>query len=623
MRFTPRLFLLGVLLTMLCAGTASAQYMKITTDNPTDNTRLRPSGTTILTITLDTTHDRDGTVQTCNSHSAANCGVTPGSAPLALFSYQIYLKTVGGTVTWGTFVPDSAEFTSLQPQIQDTRDVQFTFARPPGTTTAPGFSSLGKIPVTIVSGTPRIDVGRFPNTTLDLSSFGTSFGTLCDAFALGNTYILGDIADPCGQISGLPPDWYDADGTSDLVGDTHPPVLAQPSNMTVSEGEIANQTLTATDADGEGIAFVGVSAPSFVHVSTVTAGVGTATGMIFLNPGPGTAGNYSATVRATDGTANDDKTLSVTVTARIDHPVALDAVPNLSVSAGLIAEHFFGATDPDEDPITFTSSGPAFMTLEVNPQIGTRRGAIIHLAPPVGTSGTFAATVQASANGTSATQSFSITVTEAPSTFQANVFLTGANRVIRLSPTRKAWCAELEPASPAFQVSDIDLSSITASFGGGSIHATEVKAITDHGVPRLAACFARGDLRTLFGSLPDGSQTVSLLIGGDLTPSGSFTANAAVVVVKGGGFGKANPNPSNPSTTISFELHQAGQVRLRIYDVSGRLVNTVVDRAMGTGPQEVTWDGVKRDGSSVSSGVYYYVLETPERVVKERLVIAK
>ena len=57
MRFAARYFVFGLLVSMYFAGTASAQYMKITTDNPTDNTRMRATGTTILTITLDTNHD--------------------------------------------------------------------------------------------------------------------------------------------------------------------------------------------------------------------------------------------------------------------------------------------------------------------------------------------------------------------------------------------------------------------------------------------------------------------------------------------------------------------------------------------------------------------------------------
>src|SRR5258705_1185381 len=104
MRFAVRHFVLGLLISMFFAGSATAQYMKITTDNPSDNTRMRPSGTTILTITLDTNHDKNNSLQTCNSHTAANgCGSAGTAQPLDMFGYTLALKAVGGTVTWGTF----------------------------------------------------------------------------------------------------------------------------------------------------------------------------------------------------------------------------------------------------------------------------------------------------------------------------------------------------------------------------------------------------------------------------------------------------------------------------------------------------------------------------------------
>ena len=162
MKTAVRLVALGMLISACFSGPASAQYIKILTDNPTDNTRMRATGTTILSITLDTNHDKDRSLQSCNSHSAANCGATADPAPLTIFSFQVYLSAVGGTVQWGTFTPDSSAYSTLQAQLQDTHDVEFTFQRQPaGSFTNPGLMSLGKIPVTITSGSPAI---TFPGT---------------------------------------------------------------------------------------------------------------------------------------------------------------------------------------------------------------------------------------------------------------------------------------------------------------------------------------------------------------------------------------------------------------------------------------------------------------------------
>jgi flagellar hook assembly protein FlgD len=84
-----------------------------------------------------------------------------------------------------------------------------------------------------------------------------------------------------------------------------------------------------------------------------------------------------------------------------------------------------------------------------------------------------------------------------------------------------------------------------------------------------------------------------------------------------------SPNPLNPSTTISFVLSRPGSVRLDVYDVSGRLVKALANEFMGTGPHSVGWDGTSRQGARVASGVYFYVLQTPELTVKSHLVVAK
>jgi len=67
------------------------------------------------------------------------------------------------------------------------------------------------------------------------------------------------------------------------------------------------------------------------------------------------------------------------------------------------------------------------------------------------------------------------------------------------------------------------------------------------------------------------------------------------------------PNPFNATTNISFDLAEAGNVSLNVYDITGRLVATLVDGQMDAGEHVVAWDA-----SSVSSGVYFYKLSTGE-----------
>ncbi len=70
------------------------------------------------------------------------------------------------------------------------------------------------------------------------------------------------------------------------------------------------------------------------------------------------------------------------------------------------------------------------------------------------------------------------------------------------------------------------------------------------------------------------------------------------------------PNPFNPVTTIVFALSEASDVKLKIYDPAGRLVRVLVDGSRPAGSHRIGWDGRNGDGALVSSGVYFYRIET-------------
>jgi hypothetical protein len=71
-----------------------------------------------------------------------------------------------------------------------------------------------------------------------------------------------------------------------------------------------------------------------------------------------------------------------------------------------------------------------------------------------------------------------------------------------------------------------------------------------------------------------------------------------------------HPNPFNPVTTVRFSLDRAGLTALRVFDVEGRLVRTLVSDVLPAGAHEVTWRGDDERDRPVASGVYYYRLES-------------
>jgi hypothetical protein len=85
-----------------------------------------------------------------------------------------------------------------------------------------------------------------------------------------------------------------------------------------------------------------------------------------------------------------------------------------------------------------------------------------------------------------------------------------------------------------------------------------------------------------------------------------------------------HPNPFNPMTTIRYELPEATKVRLRVFDLAGRLVKNLVDGAMvAVGPQEVIWRGLDETGLPVASGVYFYNLEAGAFSETKRMILVK
>jgi len=68
------------------------------------------------------------------------------------------------------------------------------------------------------------------------------------------------------------------------------------------------------------------------------------------------------------------------------------------------------------------------------------------------------------------------------------------------------------------------------------------------------------------------------------------------------------PNPFNPETTIQFDLATDSYVSLRIYDIAGQVVRTLIQGSMTPGSYSPLWDGRNDAGARVGSGVYFYEL---------------
>jgi hypothetical protein len=81
------------------------------------------------------------------------------------------------------------------------------------------------------------------------------------------------------------------------------------------------------------------------------------------------------------------------------------------------------------------------------------------------------------------------------------------------------------------------------------------------------------------------------------------------------------PNPFNPTTNLEFQISDFGLVELKIYDMAGRLVTTLVNEKKAPGNYMVQWDGRDETGKLVATGVYFYRLQVGSGIVKTKKML--
>ncbi len=103
-----------------------------------------------------------------------------------------------------------------------------------------------------------------------------------------------------------------------------------------------------------------------------------------------------------------------------------------------------------------------------------------------------------------------------------------------------------------------------------------------------------------------------------------WVPNPADAISSFGVLRQSYPNPASARMSIRFDLKRSGHVTLYVFDVTGRRVSTLVDRALESGPHEVAWNG--RDlssGKRLPSGVYVYELAMGGERLTRRMIVTQ
>jgi hypothetical protein len=219
------------------------------------------------------------------------------------------------------------------------------------------------------------------------------------------------------------------------------------------------------------------------------------------------------------------------------------------------------------------------------------------------------------------------------------------------NPKSRGVVPALVLGSEEFDVHDLDVASlrIEGSVAPSTIRVADEGSASDNsghpcadmypdGIADLSLKFSTEDIAAMLGPFSKG-DIVPLHLTGRLV-DGSYIEGEDVVVIVGSDSGAPRaqetalpttfvlhpnvPNPFNPTTTIRFDVPSSGgHVTLRIYDVRGRLVRTLVDDPQPPGERTATWSGRDDRGNAVGTGVYFYRLVAGDFVDTKKMVLLK
>lgn len=396
-----------------------------------------------------------------------------------------------------------------------------------------------------------------------------------------------------------------------------PPVVTAPPTVTIPEGTLLTVNVTASDPDAQAPAIASLTTSPLPLGATFTSDPAHTSGTLSWTPNFTQAGVYNVTftaMNALTGTATTQITVSNTNRA----PVANAGGPYIGFVGAPISFNGSGSSDPDGDALTY--------------------------AWDFGDGGTSSGSTPSHVYGLAGSYSVSLHVTDPGALFgddattvsiqtslPANVFfLGGFNYVL---PQILGAYIRLEPIANNFHTTDVLLPSITLSYNGVTVPA-RCKTISGgdanhNGQSELRVCFTQKDMKALFAGVGNGTNTVTATMAANLSNGGKIRGDVSIRVVKfsfldAGQLSSVSPNPLNPQAKLMFVTTAPGEASVQIFDVRGRMVRNLMQRQYLTpGVHEMTIDGRNEQGNRLSSGTYFYRIQSGEGPIKGSFQVLK
>jgi len=337
----------------------------------------------------------------------------------------------------------------------------------------------------------------------------------------------------------------------------------------------------------------------------------TNTGDFNWTPQPSDAGSYTLTFCVTDGHANDCETITITVTAGNNPPVAAAGGPYSGATGQPIQFNGSGSTDPDGDVLSYAwDFGDG----------GTGSG--VSPTHTYAAANNYLATLTVTDNGSPSLSDQDVASVQVVNSIGGSIAHKLKGNVLRVNGGGKvALGMEINSRPPT----DIDPNTIVLSTtypNAGTISSIaadpKTAALGDldgDGFADLDVSFPRTQIRALLSNVPNGTTVTLVMEARTTAAAGNLPVRVTGnVIIKGAAASTvsafASPNPFNPETAISLTLKNSGPVSVRIYSIEGRLVKTLKDEFATAGTHEVRWNGKDSNGRPVPSGMYFVKTES-------------
>ena len=176
--------------------------------------------------------------------------------------------------------------------------------------------------------------------------------------------------------------------------------------------------------------------------------------------------------------------------------------------------------------------------------------------------------------------------------------------------TRVVLAAILTVSVTAAAVSSVHMAKDVVGAGGGPLTSSGISLNGTVGQSVVGVRSAAGDQVVLRSGFWQPASPTTGVPGEDIPLRPMLLGNA--------------PNPFNPMTEIRFSVGpDAQRARLQVYDLHGRLIQTLLDETVQPGVHSVTWQGRNDRGEQAASGQYFYRLVVGREAFTQKMMLVK